>query len=438
VVQFPKKECNIFDNSDKWLMGGEMTVDNCYGLPGLTSEPQIICNKATIGDSELWHQRLGHLNVTNMLKIASKKIVKDLPKMEKTEKGVCGPCQLGKQTQAAHKKTSGILTSRNLELLHMDLMGPIRTASLGERKYILVFVDDYSRFTWAFLLREKSDVFDAAQQLFKKNQIEQNYPIMRIRSDHGREFENARFEEFCHSHGIQQEFSYPHYSLTECNDPFKESSSTLLGEAVNTAYHIINRVYLRPETNKTPYEIWQGKKPTVKYFWIFGSKCYILRDRENLEKFDPKSDEGIFLGYSTNSRAYRVFNKRIETVMESINVVIDDEEVGSPSKGEKTQSFPKELSTPLADMVKPSSSTQETSVIPLAADTLPDLPVIPSAADSLPDPPEIVTSRNTTSASEDEDESTNPLKRSWVKLNHPSRQLIGNLEEGRRLRNRVI
>jgi hypothetical protein len=109
------------------------------------------------------------------------------------------------------------------------------------------------------------------------------------------------------------------------------------GEAVNTACHIINRVYLRPETNKTPCEIWRGKKPTVKYFRTFGSRCYILRDRENLEKFDPKSDEGIFLGYSTNSRGYRVFNKRTETVMESINVIIDDEEVEAPSKGEGNQ-----------------------------------------------------------------------------------------------------
>jgi hypothetical protein len=105
------------------------------------------------------------------------------------------------------------------------------------------------------------------------------------------------------------------------------------GEAINTAYHIINRVYLGPETIKTPYEIWRGKKPTVKYFWIFGSKCYILRDRENLGKLDPKSDEGIFLGYFTNSRAYRVYNTRTETVMESINVVIDDD-IRAHSKGE--------------------------------------------------------------------------------------------------------
>jgi len=234
-------------------------------------------------------------------------------------------------------------------LLHMDLMGPSRTASLGGRKYILVVVDDFSRYTWAILLWEKSDAFDAAQQLFKKIQIEQYCHRMRIRSDHGREFKNAKFEEFCLSYGIQQEFSSPitlqqNGVVERKNMVIQEMACVMVhsknlaqhfwGEAVKTACHIINSVYLRPETNKTPYEIWWGKKPTVKYFRTFGSKCYILRDKENLGKFDPKSDEGIFLGYS-NSRAYMVFNKRTETVMESINVIIDDEEIEASSKGEE-------------------------------------------------------------------------------------------------------
>ena len=70
--------------------------------------------------------------------------------------------------------------------------------------------------------------------------------------------------------------------------------------------------------------MWFNKKPTVKYFHVFGSKCYILHDWENLGKFDTKSDEGIFLGYSLNSRAYRVLNNRTDVIEESINVVIDD------------------------------------------------------------------------------------------------------------------
>ena len=93
---------------------------------------------------------------------------------------------------------------------------------------------------------------------------------------------------------------------------------------MNTLCHIGNRIFFRAGTKKTLYEIWREKKTKVKYFRIFGSKCYILNDRENLDKFDAKSDEGIFLGYSTNSRAYRVYNKRTKTVMKSINVVIDD------------------------------------------------------------------------------------------------------------------
>jgi hypothetical protein len=140
------------------------------------------------------------------------------------------------------------------------------------------------------------------------------------------------------------------------------------GEAVNTACHIINRVYLRPETDKTPYEIWRGKKPTVKYFRTFVSKCYILRDWKNLGKFDPKSDEGIFLGYSTNSRAYRVFNKRTETVMETINVVIDDEKVEAPRSREDHQLN----STELPDIVKtsPSVTPAESISTPTTSDTI--------------------------------------------------------------------
>jgi hypothetical protein len=145
------------------------------------------------------------------------------------------------------------------------------------------------------------------------------------------------------------------------------------GEAVNTACHIINKVYLRPETNRTPYEIWHGKKPTMKYFKTFGSKCYILRDRENLGKFDTKSDEGIFLGYSTNSRAYRVFNKRTETMMESIKVVVDDEEVQRPISREEKQFDSAEPSAAPTYIIKPSSkeSPNESPSSPTTSDTTP-------------------------------------------------------------------
>ena len=139
--------------------------------------------------------------------------------------------------------------------------------------------------------------------------------------------------------GIKREFSVPKTPqqngvVERKNQVIQEMARVMLlnkqipqkfwGEAVNTSCHIGNRIFFRVGTKKTAYEIWNGKKPRVKYFRVFGSKWYILNDRENLGKFDAKSDEGIFLGYSTTCRAYRVFNKRTKTVMESINVKIDD------------------------------------------------------------------------------------------------------------------
>ena len=104
----------------------------------------------------------------------------------------------------------------------------------------------------------------------------------------------------------------------------KKLSTRLWAEAVNTSYYTINRVFLRQDTNKTSYEIWKDKKPNFSHFHVFGCTCYILNDREQLGKFQAKSDKSVFLGYSINSRAYRVFNLRTKTIMESINVVVDD------------------------------------------------------------------------------------------------------------------
>ena len=119
--------------------------------------------------------------------------------------------------------------------------------------------------------------------------------------------------------GISQEFSTPITSqqngaVERKNRVIQEMARAMLhnkdvarnlwGEAVNTACNTVNMVYFRPGTKKTPYELWKGRKPNVKYFKIFGSTCFILKDRENVGKFDSQSDEGIFLEYSSTSKAY--------------------------------------------------------------------------------------------------------------------------------------
>ena len=124
----------------------------------------------------------------------------------------------------------------------------------------------------------------------------------------------------------------------------KDLARNLWGEAVNTACHTVNRVYFRPGTKTTPYELWKGRKPNVKYFKIFGSTCFILKDIENVGKFDSRSDEGIFLGYSSTSKANRVYNKRTMKIMETVNVVIDESSDSGSQK--EIEELPKEILPP--------------------------------------------------------------------------------------------
>ena len=118
---------------------------------------------------------------------------------------------MGKQTKAIHHKVNVIATSRCLELLHVDLMGPTRTGSLGGKRYIMVIVDDFSRYTWVEFLREKLEAYEKLEILCKRLQIEKRVPIVKIKSDHGKEFEKARFELFVRKMESKRNFQPPKF-----------------------------------------------------------------------------------------------------------------------------------------------------------------------------------------------------------------------------------
>ena len=100
---------------------------------------------------------------------------------------------------------------------------------------------------------------------------------------------------------------------------------TFWAEAVHTTMHILNKAHLRPSSDKTPYELWHGKPASIKHFRIFGSKCYINNNDENLGKFDSRAGEGIFLGYASKIKGYRCYNKTLRKIVESIDVRFDEE-----------------------------------------------------------------------------------------------------------------
>ena len=144
LVQFSKKGCVIINEVGIQVFEGYRTTNNCYGV---VPTPNISCKSARVDMLELWHQRFGHANFKQVAKVSKLEAVVRLPKFGKVEKTICAACQMGKQTKANHQKVNVISTSHCLKLLHVDLMGPTRIESLRGKRYIMVIVDDFSRYT---------------------------------------------------------------------------------------------------------------------------------------------------------------------------------------------------------------------------------------------------------------------------------------------------
>ena len=169
-----------------------------------------------------------------------------------------------------------ISTSRPLELLHIDLFDPSRTMSLGGNYYGLVIVDDYSRFTWTLFITSKDETYHIFKRFAKVIQNEKNYNIASIKSDHGGEFQNERFDKFCNKSRIKHNFSTPRTPqqngvVERKNHSLEELARTMLNEtglpkyfwadAVSTTCYVLNRVFIRPILKKTSMSCLKGESP---------------------------------------------------------------------------------------------------------------------------------------------------------------------------------
>ena len=164
-VFFTKYECEILNGGGDCMCVGVRTADNCYGLtPSISNK----CFSAKIDQVDLWHQRLGYASHKQLEKISKCDAVVGLPKFEKIDKCICGPCQIVKLIKSKHLSVASVQTSRPLELLHIDLMGLAGVQSLGRKKYILVVVDDFTRYTWVVLLKDKVKAPEKMIHLCKK------------------------------------------------------------------------------------------------------------------------------------------------------------------------------------------------------------------------------------------------------------------------------
>ncbi|GKC02130.1 retrovirus-related pol polyprotein from transposon TNT 1-94 [Tanacetum coccineum] len=280
-----------------------------------------ICLATIDENSTLWHKRLGHANMRLIQSLASKELVRNLPKL-KFDQHFCDACKIGKQAHASYKAKNIVSTTRCLELLHMDLFGPSTVQSYEGNRYTLVIVDDYSRYTWTRFLKDKTKAFDQFEIFSKKTQNQLGCTIVSIRTDHGMEFNNeVQFGEFCNANGITHNFSAPctpqsNGVVERKNRTLQEISRTMLNEqslpqkfwcnTVDTSTYFLNRILIRAILGKTPYELLKDEEESIK-----------VTKKKNLEK--DIEDETLEIDKIVNIKESR--NHPLENVIGNLNQI---------------------------------------------------------------------------------------------------------------------
>ncbi|KAJ9561765.1 hypothetical protein OSB04_006925 [Centaurea solstitialis] len=337
-VSFSKKKCKVKNRRKEVILTGVRQADIYIINMNTSIDNLCFVSRASTNTNWLWHKRLFHLNFKTLNQLCINNLVVGLPDFRYTKVSLCSACEKGKQTRASFKSKQISSISSPLQLLHMDFFGPVNVQSIAG-KYTLVIVDEYSRYTWVFFLRSKSDAPEKIILFVRKMEKLHNLTVRSIRSDHGTEFKNSTLETFFDQKGISQNFSS--VRNPQQNGVAKRRNRTLIeaarsmlseanlatqfwAEAVNTACYTQKRSLIVKRLRRTPYELFRNRKPSVEHLHIFGWVCYILNNKDNLGKFDSKSDDRRFLGYSSISKTYRVFNKRRQTIEETIHVKFDE------------------------------------------------------------------------------------------------------------------
>lgn len=318
TLVFDKTSCKIFDEN-KELMATAPLVDDLYKLDCSMDRTETALTAKV--DQNLWHRRMGHPCDENLNKI--KNAVNGVV-FSDSASGKCVVCVQGKQSRASFKESEN-RASDYLQIVHTDVCGPISTKSFSGARFMLTFVDDYSRKVFVFPMRRKSDVFDLFVKFKTFVENQQNKSIKTLRSDNGTEFCNNHFNSFTAKHGILHQRTVP-YS-PEQNGVAERMNRTIMekvrcmlidgdlhkqfwAEAASTAAYLINRTPCRSMKNITPEELWSKTKPDLTCLRVFGSKGMAHIPKEQRGKLDSKSTECIMIGYSEQSKGYRLYNQK--------------------------------------------------------------------------------------------------------------------------------
>ncbi|KAI3729842.1 hypothetical protein L6452_18513 [Arctium lappa] len=308
-VRFSKKACSVVNENGKLALSGH-SKENVYVIDMDSSTTEKVCflSNASSDVNWLWHKRLSHLNFKTLNSLSTKELVSGPPQHSYAKESLCSACEKGKKTKASLKSKQVSSVTSPIQVLHIDLFVLVNIQSIAGKKYTL------------------------------NMEVLNNLTVRSTRSDHGTEFKNSSLNNFFENKGISHNFSSvrtpQQNGVTERrNRTIIEVARSMLNdshlltqfwaEAVNTACFTQNRSLIVQRFGKTAYELSHGRKPSISFLHIFGFQRFILNNKDLLRKFDPKADDGIFLGYSSISKACRLIADEHQA-FSSVNIPIVD------------------------------------------------------------------------------------------------------------------
>ena len=350
-ANFAGEEGIITTKSGKVLGRAKKTEAGLYRLPIQTtksSTPNSTSALATMTsgnnsgvNAKLWHARLGHLGFNGMRSLKVHQLAKDFPANNIVNESdadlitQCEACIKGKAHRTAMPQIATHRAKKPGELVHSDVCGPMSIPSLGGARYFVTFIDDYSRYVVVRLMKSKAEVMQHFMEYQTWVSNFTNNRMKMFRSDNGGEYISKAFDQLLINLGITRQKSPPYTpehngvaeranrTIVECARSMLHGASLNLsywGEAVMTAVYLRNRSPTRALDNSTPFEAWTSEKPSLGHLRVFGCKAYAHIADARRTKLEAKAVQCVFVGYSLESKAYRLYDPVRQQIMISRDV----------------------------------------------------------------------------------------------------------------------
>ena len=341
-VVFDNNTCEYINKDTKEIMARAFATEDSdlYTLDATPVTRKVVANLTSSSfrsiDINTLHRRLGHLGIDNCRLMVNHRLVDGVDKIVGKEV-FCEGCAYGRSKRKSHPST-GTITKRRLERIHIDLCGPIPT-SLGGNKYFLLIIDEHTHYSWVEFLQKKSDAFTRLKKWKLEAEQETDQKLQHLKSDGGKEFGSKEFKEWLTSEGVIHEMSAPYEheqnGLAErgIQNVSQRAMCQLFGAnmsqgfwpyAVENAVYLINRSPTTTLKDKTPFEAWTGKRPNIKHLRTFGETGYVHIPPETRRKWTKKSRPCRLLGHTLRSKNYKLWDPERRTIVISPNVDFDE------------------------------------------------------------------------------------------------------------------